>query len=194
MIYSVVIKVRVQPRLFWRQKTLLYKCRVGIIVTMKTDSKKCFFCDLVIAKNKIATVDENGLKSIISASKKRNDNKRVLREDKKNITVYESCRKNYTRSSTIQKLKCTTSMMDEKASPSNAPSIPRRKMLRKEGDRFHLRICCLFCGEEIVEEKEKKPEKYRRHIYEVRSIEFKDSVLNICVERTDETAVQLLND
>ncbi len=76
---------------------------MGIIVTMETDPKKCFFYDLVIAKNKIVTVRENGLKNIVSTSKERNDNKWVLLEDKKNITVHKTCQKDYTRSSTIQK-------------------------------------------------------------------------------------------
>ncbi len=71
----------------------------SLIVTMETDPKKCSFCDLVIAKNKNVTVGEKGLKNIISASKEKNDNTWVLSEDKKNISVHETCRKDYTRSS-----------------------------------------------------------------------------------------------
>ncbi len=58
-----------------------FKCCVSIIVTMETNPKKCFFCDLVIDKNKIVTVGEKGLKRIISASKERNDNRWVLLKD-----------------------------------------------------------------------------------------------------------------
>ncbi len=46
-------------------------------------------------------------------------------------------------------------MMDEEASPFNMPSTTWRKRLRKEGDSFNFRPCCLFYGEEIDEEKEK---------------------------------------
>ncbi len=71
------------------KNSLLHECRLSRIVTMETDPKKCFFC--VIAKNNIVTAGEKGLKSIISASKEKNDNKWVLLEDKKNITIHETC-------------------------------------------------------------------------------------------------------
>ncbi len=155
VVYSVVVKVRIQPRLFRWQKTLLYECCVGIIVTMETDPKKCFFCDLVIAKNKIETVVEKALKSITSGSKERNCSKWELLEDKKNITIHETCWKDYTRSSAIQKLKHSASVMDEEAGPSNVPPMLKGKtLLRRKGDCFNFHICCLFCGEEIDKEKE----------------------------------------
>ena len=155
---------------------------------MESLGKKCFFCDLVIAKSEIVTVGEKGLKTIISTSKERNDNKWVLLEDSKNITVHETCRKNYIRPSTVEKYKRTASMMEQEAGPSGMQSTPKKKTLRTEaGISFNFCKCCLFCGEEIDEKKErKKPQKYPRDIYEVRSIEFKDSVLNMCTERNDE--------
>ncbi len=44
-----------------------------------------------------------------------------------------------------------------------------------------------FVEKKSMRRKKKTPEKYRRHIYKVRSIEFKDNVLNIYAERSDET-------
>ncbi len=71
-------------------------------------------------------------------------------------------------------------MMDEETGPSNVSPTLRRKMLRKEGDSFNFSVCCLFCEEEIDEEKEK-------NLRSIHSIEFEDSVLNICAECSDET-------
>lgn len=63
----------------------------------------CVFCKKVLSISKTVNVGAKGLQSILLASKQKGD--KILEELKNatNITVHESCRKNYVRKGLVTK-------------------------------------------------------------------------------------------
>ncbi len=55
VVYSFVVKVPFSQGCFGDKKLFSITCHIGIIVTMETNPKKCFFCDIVIGQERTKT-------------------------------------------------------------------------------------------------------------------------------------------
>ncbi|CAH2091780.1 unnamed protein product [Euphydryas editha] len=147
-------------------------------------SRFCFICNKPLSKSEIVTVNL-GMKTLINASIERGDEFTDYLKDQKSVKVHVECRKNYTRKSTIAAVK---RKREEKQASASKVSPPRARTRLSES-AFCLKSCCLFCGDQLNEEYEKKrAKKYRRRICKVSTLTFKESVLKVAQSRSDDTA------
>ena len=130
----------------------------------------------------IVALTKRGIAGIIAASNERADGKFEQSGSELSIVVHKSCRKEYTRPTSIEAAK--RKQLEERKDESKRSS---QVSLRSSVPAFDFRRNCLFCGEEASQEKEKKKEvKYRKVINTVTTLTFKDSVKQRCDERQDE--------
>ncbi len=100
-----------------------------------------------------------------------------------NIFVHEKCRKDYTQSRNIKQQKRKA---EEEAAAVAGPSTPKEQTFCSVIEVFNFYTRCLFWGEEVDEENEKKKRiKYQKKIVKVCILEFKGTVLRMCNDRKD---------
>ena len=101
----------------------------------------CLICGNALTGEDSVTVTK-GRTTLIEASLKRNDGLSEKFETISPLQVHVSCRKGYTRRSSIE-----ASMAP---SDSLSPEIPETvsQNLRSSSDLFNFKVDCLFCGEE----------------------------------------------
>ncbi|CAG5030447.1 unnamed protein product [Parnassius apollo] len=151
-------------------------------------SEVCFICDKPLKESEIVLVDR-GMKTLIDASVERNDKFFEYLKDKQSVIVHERCRKMYTRKSSIVAAK----RQRETEQGSTSTISPPHTRARVSEPDFNLRNC-LFCGDEANEEAEKKiPQNFRRKIYNVSTLEFKDSILKVARTRSDDVAKAVID-
>lgn len=152
-------------------------------------SEYCFICAKLLTESEIVTV-ERGMKTLINASIERADEFSEYLKNQKSVTIHENCRKNYTRKSSIA---AANKRQREEQEASTSTESPPRTRLRSSESAFCSKKQCLFCGQELNEEYEKrKPSNIRRRISQVSTLQFKDSILEIARTRNDTTAKAVL--
>lgn len=134
-------------------------------------------------ENQVIVVVDREMNTLIHASVERNDKFLEYLKDKHSVTIHVQCRKMYTRKSSIAAAKRTRET--EEGSTSTSP--PRTRTRISEAD-FCIKSYCLFCGDEANEEAEKKAQNFRRKIYNVSALEFKDSILKVARTRSVDVA------
>ena len=104
------------------------------------------------------------------------DGLRTKLTDCTSVTVHAGCRKCYTRPGFKTKTASKDELMFE--TPGLHPSM----------GQFDFKTDCLFCDEEASARVEKnKGPKFRREIYEVKTIEMRDRAIASTFEREDES-------
>lgn len=146
-------------------------------------SQVCFICSKPLAESEIVFV-ERGIKTLIDSSIERNDGYVEYLKDKQSVTIHVECRKMYTRKSSIAAAKRQREM-----EASTSSSSPPRTRARSGEPIFCFKKFCLFCGDEANEETEKKKaQNIRRTIYRVTTLSFKDNILKVAHNRSDDVA------
>ena len=102
----------------------------------------------------------------------------------KSVTVHVDCRKSYIGKSSITAIK--RQHEDGQASTSKV-SPPRTRARVSESD-FCFKKYCLFCSDEADEEAERKFLHRRQKIYNVATLSFKESVLTVAQDRSDDVS------
>lgn len=147
-------------------------------------SQFCFICTKLLSSSECVTV-ERGMKTLIDASIQRGDEFTDYLKNEKSVTIHVQCRKQYTRKSTIAAAK----RQHEEESASTSKKSPPRTRARVSESYFSFKNCCLFCGDKLNEEYEKKQaQRSRRKICKVTTLSFKDSVMKAAQSRSDDTA------
>lgn len=147
-------------------------------------SEVCFICDKPLKESEVVVV-VGGMKTLIDASVERNDKFFEYLKDKQSVTVHVQCRKMYTRKSSIVAAK-RQSETEEGSTSTISPPHTRARLSEPD---FNFKRYCLFCGDEANEEAEKKKaQNVRRKIYNVSTLEFKDSILKVARTRSDDIA------
>lgn len=123
-------------------------------------------------------VGEKGRRSLVEASLKRQDGLDELFQTEDPLQEHTSCRKAYTRETSIkaEKRKASEASTEEGVAPPT---------LRSRTHVFDIFSYCLFCSENI-ETGSKLALKRRKLFNNVETIEFKDSVLKRAGEGCDE--------
>lgn len=152
-------------------------------------SEYCFICAKLLTESEIVTV-ERGMKTLINASIERADEYSDYLKNQKSVTIHENCRKTYTRKSSIA---AANKRQREEQEAGTSTESPPRTRLRSSESAFCYKKQCLFCGQELNEEYEKrKPSDIRRRISQVSTLQFKDSILEIARTRNDTTTKDVL--
>lgn len=146
-------------------------------------NSSCMLCNDSLSKGKVVSVGQKGLSTLITTSRRREDNIEENLQGKTRIDVHEECRKRYTRESSIKAdLKTSASSL-----PASAESFsPVKKKLRCAAPAFNYTVDCLICDETCSEEIERKLNKERRRtIHQVQSTQLRESLLELCRGRKD---------
>ena len=137
---------------------------------------ECLICERKIDEGEEVLV-ERGLKTLIQASVERGDDKHKSFEKLKSVPVHKLCRKNYTRKDSIAAVKKSLSQ------PSTSQTCG---VLRSSGKSFDFRNDCIFCGEKASAPDAKYPKNRRLTVYNVATLEFRDKIISICEQRSDQ--------
>lgn len=131
----------------------------------------CIICETAESKD-LVTVTKRGIPGLISASKKRNDQKWKDFEKKPRLLVHKHCRKSYTHPTELSKL--------HKAAPSTS------KLLRSDDATklFDFKRQCFLCNESMDIEHVKKY-KTNKTFRIVSTIEIRQTIIQRCHERRD---------
>lgn len=159
-------------------------------------SEDCSLCGERLGAVNVCRIAEKGVRGLVNASIARKDGKQEIFKDKKSLVVHASCRKNYTRPDSIAaSLKREKSTQDIQLIPPSSP-----ESLRSRQVQFQFKTKCFFCAEDIhgfIEKQKRRPPKFRDNVYEVRTQEMKQSVLDRANERGDkwgkEVSLRIIN-
>ena len=137
----------------------------------------CILCQNILGSN-YASVGDNGRRTLVAASLKRKDGLHQLLETSNPLQVHATCRKAYTRDTSIKrdKRRVSEAVTEEDAEPT---------ILRSRTRDFDISSQCLFCSERI-EISSKIPLKRRKSFNSVEKNEFKESVFKRIEERFDD--------
>lgn len=143
------------------------------------DKSICVICNKSGSQGMV-TVTKKGLETIITASKQRDDNKWQNLTNACGVFVHKQCRKEYTHPTNLLKVK------------SNAPSTSKILLRSTISKGFDFKKHCFVCDEYINIQAIKK---YKRNIEfrQVCTIEFKNKVINRCMERNDKLGLEVFN-
>lgn len=154
-------------------------------------SNLCFICSKSLTEGDIVVV-ERGMKTLIDSSVERNDGFFEYLSNSESVTIHTQCRKMYTRKSSIAAVKRQRDIEQASTSKMSKISPPRTRAQLSEPD-FSFKNYCFFCGNNASEEAEKKqPQKCRRKICKVSTLEFKESIMKIARSRSDDTAKNVI--
>ncbi|PZC75227.1 hypothetical protein B5X24_HaOG206534 [Helicoverpa armigera] len=146
-------------------------------------SQFCFICNKLLTENKTVVV-HRGMPNLIEASVARGDEFTEFLRNEKSVIIHVDCRKSYTRKTSIAVVK--RQREEEKASISKI-SPPRTRT--RVSESFCFKNYCLFCGNEANEETEKKKAQHlRKKIYNVTTFNFKESLLKLVKDRSDDVS------
>ncbi|CAH2237338.1 jg3546 [Pararge aegeria aegeria] len=147
-------------------------------------SQFCFICNKLLTEDETVVVSR-GMPTLIDASVARSDEFADYLRSQKSVTIHVDCRKSYTRKTSISASK--RQREEEQASTSKVS--PPHTRARISESSFCFKNNCLFCGDEADEEAEKKKVKiYRRKIHKVSTLTFKDSILKLAKDRSDDVS------
>ena len=135
------------------------------------EEELCLLCGESLSKGNTVTVTK-GLSTIINISTRRKDGISQMLEGLSSIFVHVACRKTYTRDTSIE------SVLN--------PSPKKAKSLRSSLQAFDFKLNCLFCGDECDKTADQRKQLNRRDVYEVRSIDCKESIKKAAERRSDE--------
>ncbi|CAG4987924.1 unnamed protein product [Colias eurytheme] len=145
-------------------------------------SQFCFICSKLLTEGETVIVTR-GLQTLIDASNARSDEFTEYLKSQKSVTIHVDCRKSYTRRTSIAAAK--RQREDEQASTSKVS--PPRTRSRVSESSFSFKDNCLFCGDEADEQAEKKKSQHlRKKIYKVSTLKFKESILELAKDRSDD--------
>ena len=163
---------------------------------------ECFFCSKngCKPKNQVTEISTQRIKSIISASKQRNDSKHNDLEEQlrlnPNLTIssHRSCVSTYTSkthiSRAVQNLKRKGSSERSKSEPPSR----RQRSAQRSIPKFNFKTHCLICGSECLPPDTKNPKRWRKvsKCHDVKTKpgqkSLKKCLLDKCTERGDEKA------
>jgi len=142
----------------------------------------CLICGESLAVGDVVNVNK-GRTTLVEASQGRGDGLSIHMETKSPLRLHTTCRKNYSRPSSIQA--CASKTAGDSRSHENSEADTSR--LCSSLRAFDFKVDCLFCGKEASMRVETKKEtKYRKTICEVRTITFRDRIRCRAIERNDE--------
>ena len=148
LVRNSVVKTCAYPNLF----SNLFRAVLSFITKM---SNYCFICTHLLTEGQTVTVNR-GMKTLINASIERDDGFSKYLIKQKSVTIHEECRKNYTRKCSIAAL-TKRKHEEQEASTSTRSSVsPPRTRSRLSDSAFSFKKQCLFCGNELNENSEKK--------------------------------------
>lgn len=151
-------------------------------------SQFCFICNKLLTEDKIVVVDR-GMPNLIEASVARGDEFTEYLRTQKSVTIHVDCRKSYTRKTSISAVK---RQREEKQASTSKISPPRTRTRVSESN-FCFKKYCLFCGNEANEETEKKKAQHlRKKISCVTTLKFKESLLKLAKDRSDDVSKAVL--
>ncbi|XP_014616400.1 PREDICTED: uncharacterized protein LOC106793738 [Polistes canadensis] len=138
----------------------------------------CFICKKSDSEGESLVNVVRGIKTLRTASIKRNDGLIDYLKTVTSVQVHEKCRTVYISKNCILVAKRRVEQDEATASPI----VPHKR----RSEVFDFKKQCLFCGEVADKAAEtKKKEKYRRKISTVSTLEFKDNVIKKVEERGD---------
>lgn len=144
----------------------------------------CFICNKLLTEDETVVVSR-GMPTLIDASVARNDEFTEYLRSEKSVTIHVDCRKAYTRKSSISAAK--RQRENEEASISKISPPRTRARVSESSSCFKENF--LFCGDEADEEAEKKkPQNLRKKIYKVSTLNFKESLLKLAKDRSDDVS------
>lgn len=142
---------------------------------------ECLLCNLSLETGKVVTVSR-GIDTIIKASIARGDGLEEALKQTHPLTVHEQCRKNYTRPSSIKSSTKSSTVSHESHNVTT----------RASALKFDFEKSCIICGNEADGEKEKKlPQKYRRTICEISTLDLINNLKCIAEQRGDDLGKQV---
>lgn len=127
---------------------------------------------MMMNDDQTVTVKQKGIETIVSASLQRKDDLHKKIENVSTITVHQSCRKNYTRPSSI-----INSNRSEMPSSSSTSRSTRTK--------FDFKTHCLFCTNNAVYDL-KLPTDRREAIAIVHTLKIQNTIVDTCNTRKDD--------
>lgn len=142
------------------------------------DIEACCLCEEIGNGGELVTLGDKGLTGVVNASRRRGDNKWEELQTRDKIKIHKSCRKNYTRESSIQAAGKTKATEVPKSSPV-------KKKLRSFSDEFDFQTRCLFCAELCEEINPKTPVEKRRKFSRVMTLPFRNNLISECDKRND---------
>ena len=139
----------------------------------------CIICSEELGSNNdddIVNIGDKGKNTLILASISRGDGLQEKIEKSSPLKIHQSCRRKYTRPSTI--------IADKRRASTGKTKDEQGKKLRSSDSTFDIRYDCMFCTESIAAD-ERLPKSRKRAVSKVETLEFKDSVLN-CINNIDD--------
>lgn len=151
------------------------------------DKEVCVICHNSLLVGETVRV-EKGLSNLLDCSKRRGDEVWKQLEKNCNVEVHKSCRKQYTRESSIV-ASVKSAKVSSQLSLSHSFSPVKKKLRSADDGEFDFKINCLFCDKLCCEEEEKKKSQARRQkVVSVQTLRFRESVLEVCDQRKDDWA------
>lgn len=152
-------------------------CECRCCIMDHREPVKCVICGADIERGVDGTrVSEKGLQTLRKASLQRKDGKHENFEGVTSLIVHTSCRKQYTRPSSVK-------------AAAKSPTTSTSRDLRSSQDKFDFQTKCFLCCETInlsfYEKQKRKPPEERRLVYSVRSLSVKDKVEDEAERRND---------
>lgn len=149
-------------------------------------SEYCFICTHLLTESETVTVDR-GMKTLINASAERDDGYSEFLKKQKSVTIHSNCRKIYTRKCSIAAaIKRKREEQEANTSTGSTVSSPPRTRSRSSDSAFCFKKLCLFCGNKLNEELQRKKSLDRRSkICQVSTLQFKHSILEVARTRSD---------
>ena len=139
----------------------------------------CIICSS--ANNDDSITVKRGIDTLIQCSIQRKDGLADLFRTKTPVIVHKVCRRQYTHPTNIARLSHAASAINL----DNTEDVSVLH-LRSAERNFNFKRDCLFCAEEAYDKvRVKQPHKYRKVVYEVRKLKFKEKVLCRASERGD---------
>lgn len=140
-------------------------------------SENCFICDRALSLEACTTVRERGIETFIKLSKLNKDDKHLLFQHLKQVTVHERCRKVYSKQKKTQ----------GQSTSSRAQRV----------SEFDFKNKCVICGgdasQEFIDRECKKPKNRREEVSCVTTIQFKDSLVRAAEVRQDEQVLRRIS-
>lgn len=142
----------------------------------------------------LSKAGQDRISSIISASKQRQDSLpsdlgACIRNDTTyTVSCHRSCVSTYTSKHKIAKL-----LQKRQRSSSEPPQPQKRAKRSASNSEFSFKIQCIFCGDECIEERDKRNPGRWRPVSRCRTIDpgssdktFKETILQVCRDRSDQ--------
>ena len=152
---------------------MLIKCSYWLIFSAMEVNERCAICKQSVdgGGSSVSTIRERGGSAINRASDTRKDSIHTVPGQ----MIHLECRRKYCNPAQIAKV-----VRQEQPGPST--SSDRHILNRSSEEGFSFKTDCIFCGRPIKLVRKKK----KQEVLQVKTIEFKDTIMVTCRERADD--------